>query len=196
EDKEDKEDKSGEHSGAAPRRRSAYAWSRMKVGIWLGLATSLSLACAGAGWPDEPGVPVAPSYVRNGRAAAVFHETLVARRAGTTVPAPFLTDSLQRWLRPLAERLQAGEASVGKTLEMSKRWGRSAYHHDVDAWVLDCAKGRDMWLPSELVSGPTAVISYAAATFRPRSLPTEQCAIIVVLANGSDTVSMKSLGPR
>jgi hypothetical protein len=153
------------------------------------------VGCAGAGWPDEPGLPVPVSHVQNGRAAAVFHDALVARRAGKTVPEPLVTDSLQRWLRPIAERLQSGDASVGATLKMCRRWGRSAYHHDVDAWVLDCAQGRDMWLPPELTTRPTAVISYAAATFRPRSLPNDQCAIVVVSANGSETVSMKSLSP-
>jgi hypothetical protein len=40
---------------------------------------------------------------------------------------------------------------------------------------------------------PSAVISYAAAQFRPRSLGRDQCAVLVVLAVGAPAPAQHSL---
>jgi hypothetical protein len=159
----------------------------------LGLVAALALGCAGAGWPDEPGVAVALGHVQNVRAVETFVETLTARRFGEAVPEPIVAPSRQLGLRPIAQKLQAGVLSAAQARHAAERWGRSAYHGDVEAWILDCSTGRDMWLPGPLVHRPTAVISYAAAHFRPRSVPSEQCGIIVVSANVADVVKMKPL---
>ena len=50
-------------------------------------------------------------------------------------------------------------------------------------------------LPPMISPAESGVVSKLVSVSRSRSLPTEQCAIIVVGANGSDSVSMKSLSP-
>jgi hypothetical protein len=55
----------------------------------------------------------------------------------------------------------------------------------VASFVVDCAAPGGMELPSRLVEMPSAVISYAAAHFRPRSLGRDQCAVVVVAPVGA-----------
>ena len=68
-------------------------------------------------------------------------------------------------------------------------WGQAAYQRTVEPWVIDCAAGAEMQIPAQLVELPSAVISYAAARFRPRSLARDQCAVLVVSLTGSETVA-------
>jgi hypothetical protein len=67
-------------------------------------------------------------------------------------------------------------------------WGQAAYQRTVEPWVIDCGAGDQMPIPQGLVELPSAVISYAAAHFHPRSLAGEQCAVLVVSLTGSETV--------
>jgi hypothetical protein len=160
----------------------------------LGLVALVAFGCGGARWPDEPGIPVAVGRARNLNSDEAFIEALTTRRLGEALPRPIVTPALQRAIRPIAEQLQDGSVSAERALRASQAWGRSAYHRDVDAWVLDCAAGKEMWLPSALIAQPILVISYASAQFRPRSARSEQCATIVVSARGSEVVQM-SPGP-
>jgi hypothetical protein len=50
-----------------------------------------------------------------------------------------------------------------------------------------------MKLPSALVERPVAIISYAAAHFRPRSLASDQCAVLVVALEGGEQVQQQKL---
>ena len=45
-----------------------------------------------------------------------------------------------------------------------------------------------MKLPRALVERPSAVLSYATAHFHPRSLASDQCAVLVVALEGGDEV--------
>jgi hypothetical protein len=157
------------------------------------LVASMALGCAGAGWPDEPGVAVDVVHVQNVRAAQAFVETLTSRRLGEAVPEPIVIASRQEGLRPIAQKLQSGVLSAAQAREAAERWGRHVYRRDVEAWILDCSAGRQMWLPGALVHRPAAVISYAAAYFRPRSMVSEQCGLVVVSGNGAEVVTMKAL---
>ncbi|HVZ72697.1 MAG TPA: hypothetical protein VHJ20_10020 [Polyangia bacterium] len=103
--------------------------------------------------------------------------------------------SLQRALSPVGQKLQAGVATVADAQQASERWGRAAFRSEVEVWVLDCAAGREMDLPSALVNRPTAVLAYAAAHFRPRSLSSDQCAIVVVAASSSYNVVQRPPAP-
>jgi hypothetical protein len=156
---------------------------------------SLLAGCASVRWPDEPGVPVATSCALNARIGDEFLDQLTIRRTGRAMPAPIVTPRYQKTLRLLADKLQEGAISVQKAQDVSEEWARRVYHGRVDTWVLDCDSGREMWIPSDLVTSPAAVISYAVARFRPRSLPTDQCAIIVVNATAGDRVVSLSPGP-
>ena len=50
-----------------------------------------------------------------------------------------------------------------------------------------------MKLPSALVERPSAVVSFAAAHFRPRSLASDQCAVLVVALEGSEQVGQEKI---
>jgi hypothetical protein len=145
-------------------------------------------ACAATGWPDEPGVPVPMSYAANVRAADAFLDALTAARAGTTLPTPTVTPSLQQKVRLIAEFMQRGELSAAGAQREALRWGQSAYHRNVEAWVLDCGAGAQMRLPRALSSPPVIAIAYAASHFQPRSRPSVECALVVISAGGSEQV--------
>jgi hypothetical protein len=149
--------------------------------------------CAGPGWPDERGVPVAASSAETNHAEDLFLETLTSRRAGTTLPMPAVAPQLQPKIRQIAEFMRQGILSAVGAEREALRWGAAAYHGDVEAWVLDCNKGAEMALPRTLLDRPTAVITYAAAHFHPRSLASVQCAIILVAAKGGEHVSMPEM---
>jgi hypothetical protein len=72
-------------------------------------------------------------------------------------------------------------------------WGRASYGRDVAPFLIDCSAGEKMELPDRLVELPSAVISYAAAHFRPRSLQRDQCAVLVVAVVGPDSVVQQKL---
>jgi hypothetical protein len=165
------------------------------IGIawWLGLATMPVAGCAGVGWTELPGAPVAVDHYANASANDRFIENLAALRRNRALPEPIVTPTLQRQLRAIADMLQKGEISVAGALRASDRWGRAAYRRDVDVWVIDCAVGRDMNYPSALIERPTAVISFASAHHRPPTEDSDQCATLVVIASGADTVELTSM---
>jgi hypothetical protein len=166
------------------------AWAR-----WGGLGLAVGLtACAGTYWPDEGGVAVEVRSAQNARVEEAFLDALTLRRADTTLPVPATTPHLQRQLRELAEALQKGQLSADGAQREAQRWGRAVYHGEVEAWVLDCREGEKMDVPATLTHRPTAVISFAAAHFRPRSLAEVQCAVIVVAASSAERVEMEPTG--
>jgi hypothetical protein len=156
---------------------------------WL---ASLS-GCAGPSWPDEPGIPVELSQAANVQAGDAFLAALTARRRSATLPAPIVAPRYQSDLRPIAEDLQAGKTSAAGAERAAAAWGRAAYARDVATFLVDCAAGDKMEVPSKLASMPSAVISYAAAQFRPRSLPKTQCVVIVVAVVGAEPTAPSSL---
>ncbi len=149
------------------------------------LSAAAFAACAGLPWPDEPGVPVALSRAANVQAADVFLAKLTAERRAANRAAPVLAPRLDDVLRAAAEDLQAGKLTAGEVKRGIERWG--------SAWLVDCAGGENMKLPSALVERPSAVVSFAAAHFRPRSLASDQCAVLVVALEGSEQVGQEKI---
>lgn len=143
------------------------------------------LGCAGTPWPDEPGVPVALAQSENVQAGDAFLDALGARRRSLNLPAPIVTPRYQAEIRVIAEDLQAGKTSADAARQAAQTWGRTAYAQDVQSFIVDCGAPGGMELPSRLVELPSAVISYAAAHFRPRSLGRDQCAVLVVVLVGA-----------
>ena len=156
--------------------------------VLLSTAVAFAAGCAATPWPDEPGVPVALSRAANVQAGDTFIAKLTAERRASNLPPPVLTPRNQDGIQPFAEDLQAGKLTAAETLRAIDRWGRAAYQRPVAAWLVDCAAGDGMKLPHGLVDRPSAVVSYAAAHFRPRSLAGEQCAVLVVAIEGADQV--------
>ena len=151
-----------------------------------GLGLALSLSCASTPWPDEPGLPVAVGLAANVDAGDSVLTALTAARATRSLPAPLVTPRYQSEIRNFAEDLQAGKTSAAGAQRAIERWGRAAYQRPVASWVIDCGSGQPPQIPSALAELPVAVISYAAAHFRPRSLAAEQCAVLVVALKGGD----------
>ena len=166
------------------RRNGSFANATVLAGFALALAS----ACAGSPWPDEPGIPVALSEANNLEAGDAFLTALTARRRSANLPAPIVTPRYQGEIRAFAENLQAGKTSVAGAERAIADWARAAYQREVIAFAIDCSRGERMELPSRLVELPSAVISYAAAHFRPRSRPNDQCAILVVALLGSEPI--------
>ena len=145
----------------------------------LGFALALA-ACATSRWPDEPGKPVTVSQATNVEVADQFLTTLTAARSAHGLSEPVVTPRNQTDIRHFADDLQAGRASAPGAQRAIEAWGRTAYQGPVESWLLDCTGGRTPEIPSKLLSEPSAVISYAAAQFRPSSAPVDQCALLVV----------------
>jgi hypothetical protein len=148
----------------------------------LGLA--LTLSCASTPWPDEPGLPVAVGLVANVDAGDSFLTALTAARAARSLPAPLATPRYQSEIRNFAEDLQAGKTSAAGARRAIERWGNVAYRRPVTSWLIDCGAGQSPQIPSALAGLPVAVVSYAAAHFRPRSMTADQCAVLVVALQG------------
>jgi hypothetical protein len=161
----------------------AIPWSRALLVLAIA-----SAGCATVRWPDEPGVPVPACHARNLETTDRFIERLTVARQQTLMPAPLETPSHQRSISKIAAALQDGLISAARAQDELERWGRAAYRGGVEALILDCADASAAALPASLVKPPTAVISYAAAYFRPRSSSSEQCAILVVIALGAEPV--------
>jgi hypothetical protein len=152
-----------------------------------GFGLALSLSCASTiPWPDEPGLPVAVGLAANVDAGDSFLTALTAARATRSLPAPLVTPRYQSEIRNFAEDLQAGKTSAAGARRAIESWGRVAYRRQVTSWVVDCGAGQPPQIPSALAELPTAVVSYSAAHFRPRSLASEQCAVLVVALNSGD----------
>jgi hypothetical protein len=151
-----------------------------------GLCLALVLSCASNPWPDEPGLPVAVGLAANVDAGDAFLAALTAARAARSLPAPLATPRYQSEIRNFAEDLQSGKTSAAGAQRAIERWGRVAYRRPVASWLVDCGAGQPPQIPAALAELPSAVVSYAAAHFRPRSLARDQCAILVVALIGSD----------
>jgi hypothetical protein len=154
---------------------------------------ALALGCGGTSWPDEPGVPVALSQADNVQAGDAFLDALSARRRAINLPEPIITPRYQAELRVIAEDLQGGKLSATGARQSAQDWGRKAYGQDVEIFVADCAAPGGAVPPQRLVEMPAAVISYAAAHFRPRSLGRDQCAVLVVATVGTAAPVQKTL---
>jgi hypothetical protein len=152
-----------------------------------GVCLALTLSCASTPWPDEPGLPVAVGLAANVDAGDSFLTALTTARAARSLPAPLVTPHSQSEIRNFAEDLQSGRTSVAGARRAIEGWGRAAYRRQVASWVIECgAVGQPPQIPSSLAELPVAVVSYAAAHFRPRSLAADQCAVLVVALEGGD----------
>ena len=149
--------------------------------------------CAGHPWPDEPGVPVALSRAANVQSEDTFLAKLTAERRAANLPEPIVTPRHQEEIRKLAEDLQAGKLTASDAQRAITSWGRAAYQRDVSVWLVDCAPGDALKVPRPLVDRPSAVVSFAAAHFRPRSLVADQCALLVVAAEGAEQVQQQKM---
>jgi hypothetical protein len=147
------------------------------------LTLALSPSCATTPWPDEPGVPVALGRAANVEAGDSFLAALTAMRQAGNLPAPLVTPSYQSEIRTFAEDLQAGKTSAAGARRAIESWGKAAYHRAVESWLVDCSNAAPK-VPSKLGELPAAVVSYAAAHFRPRSLANDQCVVLVVATTG------------
>jgi hypothetical protein len=145
--------------------------------VALGLA--LGAGCATSHWADEPGRSVPLSFAANEEAGDQFLSALTAAREKNGLPAPVVTPSYQSEIRNFAEDLQAGKTSVPGAQRAITTWGRTRFQTKVAAWALDCG-GPAPEVPDALTSVPSAVVSFAAAHFRPQSSPAEQCAVLVI----------------
>ena len=155
--------------------------------VWsaAGACLALSLGCASTPWPDEPGVPVALGRAANVEAADSFLSALTTARQSRGLPEPMVTPRYQSEMSTLAEDLQSGKTSAAGARRAIEAWGGATYHHPVESWLLDCASGPPR-IPSALGEHPAAVVSYAAAHFRPRSLAADQCVVLVVVPTGGE----------
>ena len=149
-----------------------------------GVCLALTLSCASTPWPDEPGVPVAIGRAANVDAGDTFLSALTAAREARSLPAPLVTPRYQSEMTTFADDLQAGETSAAGARRAIEKWGGATYHHAVESWLVDCRKGAPQ-VPGALAELPSAVVSYAAAHFRPRSLAADQCVVLVVAPTGA-----------
>lgn len=150
-----------------------------------GVCLALALSCASTPWPDEPGVPVALGRAANVDAGDSFLSALTTARQAHGLPAPLITPRYQSEISTFAEDLQSGKTSAAGARRAIEGWGGATYHHAVKTWLVDCGKSPPQ-VPSALDEMPAAVVSYAAAHFRPRSLGADQCVVLVVAATGAD----------
>ncbi len=143
------------------------------------LALAIGSGCATARWADEPGKAVPVSLAANEEAGDQFLNALTSAREANGLPAPVVTPSYQSEIRNFAEDLQAGKTSVPGAERAISSWGHARFQTNVMAWALDCG-GPTPEVPDTLVKTPSAVVSFAAAHFRPQSAAGEQCAVLVV----------------
>jgi hypothetical protein len=150
------------------------------------------LGCGHARWPDEPGTPVELSISQNVDAGDRFLTALTARRQAASLSPPVTVPRYQQEISAYAADLQAGKTSATAAERAIETWGKSRYAADVAGFLVDCSAAENMAIPSRLIELPTAVISYAVAYFRPRSLAQNQCAILVVAVVGPQSVKAVS----
>jgi hypothetical protein len=159
------------------------------------LCVVVALGCSHARWPDEPGVPVELSLSQNADASDSFLVALTSRRHAANLPSPVSVPRYQDEIRAYAGDLQTGKISAAEAEREISIWGRARYAAEVRSYVLDCSARANMPIPRPLVELPTAVISYAPAQFRPRSMADVQCAILLVAVVGSQSVTRIALPP-
>jgi hypothetical protein len=147
-------------------------------------------SCATLPWPDEPGVSVEVSQAANVETNDTFLTALTEKRRAAGRPAPLVAPRYQADIRTFALDLQAGKISAVTAQRAIQAWGQTAYQRAVDPWIIDCGAGSNMVLPDKLVNQPMSVISYAAAHFRPRSMPAEQCAILAISLTGNQPLQL------
>jgi hypothetical protein len=143
------------------------------------LALALGAGCATTHWADEPGRSVPLSLAANEEMGDQFLNALTAARSANGLPAPVITPRYQSEIRNFAEDLQSGKTSAAGAQRAITAWGRNAFQSRVVAWALDCG-GPKPEIPDALATTPSAVVSYAAAYFRPQSSPADQCAVLVI----------------
>ena len=143
------------------------------------LTLAFAAGCASTRWADEPGKAVPISFAANEEAGDQFLNALTAAREANGLPAPVVTPSYQTEIRNFAQELQAGKTSVPAAQRAITTWGRSRFEARVVAWALDCG-GPTPEVPDALVKTPSAVVSFAAAHFRPQSSGADQCAVLVL----------------
>jgi len=152
------------------------------------LGLTLVAGCSHSPWPDEPGIPVELARAENVESGDAFFAALTSRRHATARAEPVIAPRYQSEIRVFAEDLQVGKTTIGGAERAVAAWARRAYGVDVKTFLLDCSAARAMPIPDSLVEKPVVVMSYAAAHFRPRSLPSTQCALLVALVIGSERV--------
>ena len=157
------------------------------------LATWQAAGCSHTPWPDEPGIPVELERMANVDAGDTFFAALVNQRRAARLAEPVVAPGYQGEIRAFADDLQAGKTSIAAAERAVETWGRAAYKREVRTFVLDCSPGSAMRFPDFFVQAPVVVIAYAAAHFRPRSLPKTQCAILAVAIVGSERVAETKL---
>jgi hypothetical protein len=162
-----------------------------RFGVLLGvsLGISLSLGCGHHPWPDEPGIPVDLVRADNVEAGDTFLASLTNRRRSASLAEPIIAPRYQGEIRTFAEDLQSGKTSVAEAERAIGAWARTTYGREVKTFALECASGSAMRLPDALVEMPFVVISFAAAHFRPRSVPGTQCAVLAAALVGSEPVA-------
>jgi hypothetical protein len=151
----------------------------------------VSFGCASLPWPDEPGVPVALSRTANMQVEDAFLAQLTKDRQAMNLAPPITSPQNQDGIRVFAEDLQAGKISAPEAQRSIERWGRAAYRRAVSTWFIDCTAGDAMKVPRALADRPAAVVSFAAAHFRPRSRASDQCAVLVVAVEGSSESTLE-----
>jgi hypothetical protein len=144
----------------------------------------MTLACASTPWPDEPGVPLELGRAANVEAGDSFLSALTTAREAHGLTAPLVAPRYQSEIRTFAEDLQGGKTSAVGAQRAIEAWGRTAYQHPVRSWMVDCTKGTPE-VPPALGELPSAVVAYAGAHFRPRSMAADQCVVLVVASSGA-----------
>jgi hypothetical protein len=149
-----------------------------------GVSLALALSCASTPWPDEPGVPVELGRAANVEAGDSFLSALTAAREARGLAPPLVTPRYQSEIRTFADDLQAGKTSAAGARRAIEGWGRVAYQHSVESWLVDCTKGTPQ-VPPALGELSSAVMTYAGAHFRPRSMAADQCVVLIVAPTGA-----------
>lgn len=153
-------------------------------GVVLG-ALLLGGACATSRWPDEMGKPVPVSMAENVEAGDQFLNALTDARQKRGLPAPVTVPRYQSDIRNFADDLQQGKTSAPGAQRAIKAWGQVTFQAPVDTWLIDCSPGHAPEVPESLATTGSAVVSYAAAHFRPNSATSDQCVVLVVARRAS-----------
>jgi hypothetical protein len=94
---------------------------------------------------------------------------------------------------PVRSKSCTGDRATASSSFAENPLGRAAYRRPITAWLIDCAAGENMKLPARWSTAPAAVVSFASAHFRPRSLAADPCAVLVVAIEGAEQVTEQKL---